>query len=211
MRARDVDAPAPQHPRDRLLVGRVQVGVQEAHGHRVDAVGDARDVVAPAAAPSRGRARRGGRPPRVAARAARAARDGRATRVVERRPGLAGDLDHVGEAARRDECDRRAAPLAAARSSRRSCRARAARDAPRRAARPPLATAVAGAAGVDGTFTIRPSSATRSVNVPPVSTPTRIGGVSHRTPVRCAEWVPRPRRAPSPTCSVASTRSSTRR
>ena len=36
-------------------------------------------------------------------------------------------------------------------------------------------TAPAGSAGVDGTLTTRPSSVTRSVNVPPVSTPTRMG------------------------------------
>src|SRR4051794_37619103 len=41
------------------------------------------------------------------------------------------------------------------------------------AARTPAATATDGSDGVDGTLAIVPSSATTSVNVPPVSTPTR--------------------------------------
>ena len=43
-----------------------------------------------------------------------------------------------------------------------------------RARRRPSRTASPGSAGVDGTLAMRPSSATTSVNVPPVSTPTRI-------------------------------------
>src|SRR5439155_24449854 len=39
----------------------------------------------------------------------------------------------------------------------------------------PSATARAGSSSVDNTFTMRPSSVTRSVNVPPVSAPHRMG------------------------------------
>ena len=39
-----------------------------------------------------------------------------------------------------------------------------------------FATAIAGSAGVESTLTMRPSSSTASVKVPPVSTPTRTRG-----------------------------------
>ena len=94
-------------------------------------------------------------------------------RVVERRPVLARDLDHVGEPARRDERDR---------APRRSSSALVATVVPcaststarrRRAAPSTRATARAGSSGVDGTLATRPSSATTSVNVPPLSIPSR--------------------------------------
>ena len=191
--ARHVEPAVAQHAGDGLLVGRVEVRVQEAHGDRVDVVGDRRDVVVEQRlqlAPVRVEATTDLEPQR-----SRHQRLGSvAPHVVQRRPRLARDLDHVGEA----RASSRARPArrapAAARSSRPSCRARASSGRPAASSSIADATAAAGADGVDGTFTTRPSSATRSVNVPPVSTPTRIGGVSHRTPVRCAEWVPRPTR-----------------
>ena len=162
---------AREHRRDRAFVRRIEIGVQQAHRDRVDR--------------RRCRARRRrtarARDPCASSRPATSNRSARGTsgarsidvRVVERRPRLARDLDHVGEAAGRDQRDAAEPRARAARWSRPSCRARARRAVERdRAIASP--TARAGSAGVDGTFTTVPSSATRSVNVPPVSTPTRM-------------------------------------
>ena len=87
-----------------------EVGVQQAHRDRVDAVGKRR-----ARAPSNGSIsppRASSRPADLEAQRARHERRGPVDeRVVQRRADLARDLDHVGEAARRDERDARAAPL----------------------------------------------------------------------------------------------------
>ena len=101
-------------------------------------------------------------------------------RVVERRTVLARDLDDVGEALVRDERDGGARPLEQGvrgdgravgehRAAARSLGLAERIDGRRR-------TAAAGSSGVDGTLATVPSSATASVNVPPVSTPTRTRG-----------------------------------
>src|SRR5436309_2856294 len=77
--------------------------------------------------------------------------------------------------------------ISATRAPRRSRRALVATVVPwaRRIGRRPAsasATARAGSSGVDRTFTMRPSSVTRSVNVPPVSAPHRMGRRAARLP-----------------------------
>src|SRR5438132_3774886 len=67
---------------------------------------------------------------------------------------------------------------------------------PASASRPWL-TARAGSSGVEATLTMRPSSATRSVNVPPVSAPHRMGRAA-RLPVVPVEVGPSAWALPEP-------------
>ena len=107
------------------------------------------------------------------AAAARAARAGRRTgRTATGGPGARSRSRRRSPRSPRARRPRRA--VRAARSSRPSCRARARRRRRRRPARRSRARRrVAGSSGVDATLAIRPSSATTSVNVPPLSTPSR--------------------------------------
>ena len=116
--------------------------------------------------------RRAGRRPRSAGGGAPAARAGRRQLVVERRPVLAADLDDVGEALGGHQRDRRAPPL--------EQRVGGDRGAVGQQSRAPVEAGAADRAA-DGPRRVvgrrqhlgdRPSAATRSVNVPPVSTPT---------------------------------------
>ena len=96
-------------------------------------------------------------------------------RVVQRRPDLARDLDDVGEASRRHERDPSAAALEqGVGRDRGAVGEQLGGRVPRRRRRAQPRRACVGSSGVDGTLTTRPSSPTRSVNVPPVSTPSRM-------------------------------------
>ena len=173
VRAHDLVTTRAEHRRHRAFVSRVEVGVEQAHRDRVDCTrrrGPRRRT-----ARARGRARRVGRPPRTGARAARAAGTVDVG-VVERRARLPRDLDHVGEAARRHQGDatetafeqrvgrHRGAVGEHRQLLERRREAATGVDAPRatdrRASTAPCAPS--------------PSSVTTSVNVPPVSTPTRM-------------------------------------
>ena len=110
--------------------------------------------------------------------------------VVERRAVLPGDLDDVPQAPRSSPARPwpRAVPAVAlvATVGPWASSAGPARCPGRPAIAP--ATAWPGSSGVDSTLATRPSSATRSVNVPPVSTPTRTGATYAVVPVR-PRWV----------------------
>ena len=161
-----------QRRRDRALVRGIEIGVQQAHRDRVDLGARAR-AAARRRARSPDRARRVGPTPRSAGRAARAGPAGRRTgRRATDGPGGRSRSRRRSRASRSARPARRA--VRAARSSRPSCRARARRHGRGRRL-PPIArsTARAGSSGVDATFATRPSSATTSVNVPPLSIPSR--------------------------------------
>ena len=180
VRARDVVATRPQHVGHRPLVGRLEVGVQQAHGHHLDlgrdgrhGVGSHRGQLAPV----------GGQPAgHLVAVATRHHRLGaRGQVVVERRAVLPADLDHVAEALGRDQGHGGAAALEqrvggdgrAVRQQRRSiARDRRVPSRGRRRRRTAARMARLGSSGVDSTLTTSPAAVTRSVKVPPVSTPT---------------------------------------
>ena len=135
---------------DRSLVGRVEVGVQQAHRDRVDVVESCGQR-----APSNGSSSRpcaSSRPP-TSNRSSRGTSGAGGRRTGRRATGgLPRDLDHVGEAAGRHQRDAAEACAPAARWSPPSCRARArrARDGDRAIA---STTATRGIVGVDGTLT----------------------------------------------------------
>ena len=154
------------------LVGAVQVGVQQAHGHRVAGV----DPAETRHVQRRHLGAVGGEPPGhlVAAVAAHQRLGPVGERVVQRRAVLSGDLDDVGEALRRDQAPPSPRGAPAPRSWRWWCRASA-----RRGARPPGPPGPRPAPRPGPPAPTAPSSPprsrpTRSVNVPPVSVPTLI-------------------------------------
>ena len=110
VRAGHVEAPGPERVGDHLLVRRVEVGVEQAHRHRIDIVRyqrDARGVERLQLPTARVEA-----PADLEAQVTGNERLGPVDeRVVERRARLARDLDHVGEAPRGDERDPATATL----------------------------------------------------------------------------------------------------
>ena len=148
---------------------RVEVGVQQAHGDRVDLVGDLGHT------PSNGsisRPRASSRPDTSKRRCgARAARAGRRTgRTATAAPGARSRSRRRSHGSRSARRARRA--VRAARSSRPSCRARARRH----RSRPSTAsiarsTPRAGSSGVDATFATRPSSVDDVGERPPAVDP----------------------------------------
>ena len=148
--------------------------MQQADGDRLDAVGHRRQPVADRAARARRRRRRAGRRPRSAGRAARAARAGRPT----------GRRATAGPGGRsRSRRRARSVVTSATSAPRRSSSALVATVVPwararrrlvgRHGRRRPPRTASPGSCRRRRHLGDRPSAATTSVNVPPVSTPTR--------------------------------------
>ena len=112
--------------------------------------------------------------PRTGARGARAARAGRRTgRTATAGPGGRSRSRRRTRASSRARRVRAIASSSAFVATVEPCASSSGR--PGSTAATPVRTAWPGSSGVDGVFTIRPSSATTSVNVPPVSTPIRIG------------------------------------
>jgi len=110
VRARHVEPARDELLGDELLVGSVEVGVEEAHRDRVHALRHGRDgrrvegldLATPPVEP----------PPDLDPQLALHQRAGPVGhRVVQRRPDLARDLDHVFEPVRRDERDPSASSL----------------------------------------------------------------------------------------------------
>ena len=184
VRAHDLEAAGSQHRGDRAFVGRVEVGVQQAHRDGIDAVGDAVDVghlaverlelAAVRVEPS------GDLEPQLARHERHGPID-----VRRRRATVAlGARSRSRRRSRGWSPARRARGGArAARSSPRSCRARGRSGTEIACTR--RRRRVTGRRASTAPCAPRPSSVTRSVNVPPVSTPIRMGptlGVAVRRP-----------------------------
>ncbi|GIU87056.1 MAG: hypothetical protein KatS3mg009_1571 [Acidimicrobiia bacterium] len=104
-----VEAARPQRLRDRALVRGGEIGVQQAHRDRLDVLGQRGQAAVPGLQhrPVGTDAFRDLEPQLARHQRCGPVRE----RVVQRRAGLAGDLDHVGEAAGRHQRRARAAPL----------------------------------------------------------------------------------------------------
>ncbi len=109
MRRGDVVAAVAQRTRDRALVHGVEIGMQQADGDRLHSLGQRRHAAVPRLDLA---AQRVEAPVHLEPQLARHERCGPVgERVVQRRSSLPGDLDHIGEALRRDERDARTSPF----------------------------------------------------------------------------------------------------